>query len=218
MILAPFILFESFYSFYNSFYSDNPFISSFIKFAILATTGELIGLRIRTGKYYQTGFGLIPRAIVWGFLGITIQAAFIIFARGVPLLLEFAGFSNAGESMSGPLTLAKAGVAFSISLFLNTFYGPLLMITHKITDSHIITTGGTFRGFFTRIDVKEILSSTDWNSLWGFVIKKTIPFFWIPAQTFNFLMPEQFRVLIAAFYGIILGMILAFAAKTKDAI
>lgn len=216
MIFTPFIISEKLFNGYDRFYANWPFLTSFIKFAILATTGELIGLRIRTGNYFQKGFGLIPRAIVWGFLGLTIQAAFIIFARGVPALLEFAGLNGADKVMTGSFTLAKAGVAFSISLFLNTFYGPVLMITHKITDSHIIFTGGTVRGLFTRIDVNGILSSTDWNSLWGFVIKKTIPFFWIPAQTINFLMPEQFRVLIAAFYGIILGMILAYAAKTKD--
>jgi hypothetical protein len=36
---------------------------SFIKFSILATLGEVIGLRIKTGNYHQKGFGLIPRAI-----------------------------------------------------------------------------------------------------------------------------------------------------------
>ncbi|MCK7530556.1 MAG: hypothetical protein MZV63_05680 [Marinilabiliales bacterium] len=31
--------------------------------------GEMLGSRIRTGIYLPTGFGLIPRALVWGFLG-----------------------------------------------------------------------------------------------------------------------------------------------------
>jgi hypothetical protein len=66
------------------------------------------------------------------------------------------------------------------------------------------------------MDIAAILKNTDWKMLWGFVIKRTIPLFWIPAQTINFLMPEQFRVLIAAIYGIILGIILAFAARGKD--
>ena len=47
-------------------------ITSFLKFAILATLGESLGLRITSGKYYFNGFGLIPRAIVWGILGIGI--------------------------------------------------------------------------------------------------------------------------------------------------
>ena len=125
-----------------------PFITSFLKFAILATTGELIGLRIRTGKYYAPGFGILPRAIVWGFLGITIQAAFIIFARGVPLLLEFAGLHGSVSAMEGSLSAGKLGVAFSISLLLNIFYAPVLMTVHKVTDSHIEMNGGTLKGFF----------------------------------------------------------------------
>lgn len=215
ILFAPFVLSDTAYNMYSRFYSGWPFLVSFIKFAILATTGELIGLRIRTGSYSFNGFGLLPRAIVWGFLGITIQAAFIIFARGVPLLLSFAGFEKAPELMTGSLSAGKVGVAFAISALLNIFYAPVLMTVHKITDSHIEMNGGTLHGLFTRIRVKEILEETDWNMLWGFVIRKTIPLFWIPAQTLNFLMPEQFRVLIAAFYGIILGIILAFAARSK---
>ena len=189
---------------------------SFLKFALLATTGELIGLRIRTGSYDTKGFGLLPRAIVWGFLGMTIQAAFVIFARGVPQLLQFAGVEDAPALLAGKLSVGKILVAFAISTLLNIFYAPVLMTVHKITDAHIGMNGGTLKGFFRPVEVKTILSQIDWNMLWGFVIKKTIPFFWIPAQTINFLMPEQFRVLIAAIYGIILGIILAFAARSKN--
>ena len=215
-IFSPFILSDTVYGGYNRFYSGWPFLTSFIKFAILATTGEIIGLRIRTGSYRSDGFGLIPRAIVWGFLGMTIQAAFIIFARGVPQLLEFAGMENAPEMITGPFTAGKVFVAFSISLLLNIFYAPVLMVVHKVTDSHIAMTGGTVGGLFSRMDITGIMGNIDWKIMWGFVLKKTIPLFWIPAQTINFLLPEQFRVLVAAIYGIILGIILAFAARSKS--
>ncbi len=216
VIFSPFIISDTIYNYYDRFYSSFPFVMSFLKFAILATTGELIGLRIRTGKYFVPGFGILPRAIVWGILGITIQAAFIIFARGVPLLLEFAGLQGSTEAMAGSLTAAKVGVAFSISLLLNIFYAPVLMTAHKITDSHIEINGGTLRGFFSTVNVSQILKGIDWDTHYGFVLKKTIIFFWIPAQTVNFLMPEQFRVLIAAVYGVILGVILAFAAVSRS--
>ncbi|MCA1756601.1 MAG: Mpv17/PMP22 family protein [Bacteroidales bacterium] len=215
-VFAPFILFERAYSFYDNFYGSFPFITSFIKFAILATAGEIIGLRIRTGSYTAKDFGLVPRAIVWGFLGMTIQAAFIIFARGVPELLTFAGAGDASSTLAGPLTSGKVGVAFAISALLNIFYAPVLMVTHKVTDTHIVMNGGIISGFFRPVRVREILERTDWQMLWGFVIKRTIPLFWIPAQTLNFLMPEKFRVLIAAIYGIILGIILAFSARAKN--
>ncbi|MEA1887187.1 MAG: Mpv17/PMP22 family protein [Bacteroidota bacterium] len=214
-LFTPFIVSGKLYNYYDRFYSSFPLVTSFIKFAVLATTGELIGLRIRSGKYIIPGFGILPRVIVWGFLGITIQAAFIIFARGVPILLEFAGLHGARDAMEGSVSLSRAGVAFSISLLLNIFYAPVLMTAHKITDSHIEMTGGTIRGFFSRINVSRILKGIDWDTHYGFVLKKTIIFFWIPAQTINFMMPEQFRVLIAAIYGIILGVILAFAALRK---
>ena len=217
-IFTPFIVFDSAYAFYSEFYGRFPFAASFIKFAVLATIGELIGLRIRTGNYFKKGFGIMPRAIVWGFLGITIQAAFVIFASGTPGLLEFAGFSRASELMKGSLNAAKVLVAFSISFFLNIFYAPVLMTVHKITDTHIERTGGTLSGFFSRMDVKSILKEIDWDMHYGFVLTKTIFLFWIPAQTLNFLMPEELRVLIAAIYGIVLGIILAFAARGKTVV
>ena len=215
LIFTPFIIFDSAYAFYSDFYSRFPFISSFIKFAVLATIGELIGLRIRTGKYSQKGFGTLPRAIIWGFLGMTIQAAFVIFASGSPKLLEFIGLEDASEIMEGSLSWSKLLVAFSISFFLNVFYAPVLMTVHKITDSHIERTGGTVSGLFSRIDIVSIIKNIDWDMHYGFVLKKTIFLFWIPAQTVNFLMPEELRVLIAAVYGILLGIILAFAARGK---
>ena len=30
--------------------------------------GELLGLRISSGHYFRKGFGVLPRAVVWGFL------------------------------------------------------------------------------------------------------------------------------------------------------
>ena len=215
LIFSPFIIFNDAYTFYRDAYARFPFLLSFLKFAVLATIGELIGLRIRTGRYVKKGFGILPRAIVWGFLGMTIQAAFLIFGSGAPRLLEFIGFDGASAYMEGRLSWGKLLSAFSISFFLNIFYAPVLMTVHRITDSHIEKTGGTLTGLFSRMDIRGILENIDWKMHYNFVLKKTIFLFWIPAQTVNFLMPEELRVLIAAFYGIILGIILAFAARSK---
>jgi hypothetical protein len=76
-------------------------IMSFIKFALLATLGEVIGLRIKTGKYNVPGFGILPRAIVWGFLGLTIKLAFVIFTAGTVSFLTYMGMENAGEAIRG---------------------------------------------------------------------------------------------------------------------
>ena len=58
-------------------------IMSFIKFAVLSTLGEVLGLRISTGVYVRNGFGILPRAVVWGILGMGINLAMIIFSNGV---------------------------------------------------------------------------------------------------------------------------------------
>lgn len=187
-------------------------IMSFIKFAILATLGESIGLRIRNGVYNQKGFGLIPRAIVWGFLGLTIKMAFVIFATGTPKFLAYLGFIDAIEAMNGPISGIKLLVAFSISATMNLIYAPVMMTLHKITDTHIINNGGTVSGFFTKIKFGEIMVNMDWSVQWNFVFKKTIPFFWIPAHTITFLLPPQYQVLFAAILGIILGVLLAMAS------
>lgn len=208
----PFFLFNEVFEAYYRFNLEHGLTMSFIKFAILATLGEVIGLRIKTGVYYQSGFGLLPRAIVWGFLGMTIYIAFAIFAEGTPQLLMKIGFHEAENMLASGLSWGKVLVAFSISTALNLFYAPVMMTFHKITDIHIVAQGGTIRGFFTPIRFVAIFRMINWDVQWNFVFKRTIPLFWIPAQTITFLLPEEFRVLFAAFLGIVLGILLAIAA------
>ncbi|MBN1650429.1 MAG: hypothetical protein JW857_03820 [Bacteroidales bacterium] len=207
----PFFVFPKVYQFYNDFNGNHGMITAFIKFAILATLGEVIGLRIRKGTYIEKGFGLLPRAIVWGVLGLTIKLAFVIFAIGTPAFLAYMGFENAPIIMKSALSWQKVGVAFSISVAMNLIYAPVMMTLHKITDMHIIANKGTLKGFFTPIKVSKIFIHLDWDSMWNFVFKKTIPFFWIPAHTITFLLAPDFQVLFAALLGIALGTILAVA-------
>jgi hypothetical protein len=211
LLFLPFILSNDVFDFYFQFNHDHILITSFIKFAILATMGELIGLRIRTGSYYVDGFGVLPRMLVWGFLGITIYMAMVISASGTPKLLENLGVSNAQHAILQSFTLKKLFVAFCISLALNVVYAPVMMTLHKITDMHILATGGTLKGFFTSINFGKLFVDLDWNIQWNFVFKKTIPFFWIPAHTITFLLPADFRILFAAILGVALGIILAIA-------
>lgn len=185
---------------------------SFVKFAVLATIGESIGLRIKSGVYNKKGFGLIPRAIVWGFLGLTIKMAFVLFASGTPKFLEYLGMSEAVDSMKGSFNGLKLFVAFAISASMNLIYAPIMMTLHKITDIHIVNNGGTIAGLFHKIKFGEIMANMDWRVQWDFVFKKTIPFFWIPAHTITFLLPSEYQVLFAAVLGIVLGVLLAIAS------
>jgi len=215
IILAPFFIFGDVYNLYTSFNKEHGLIMAFIKFAILATFGETLGLRIKEGVYNREGFGLLPRAVVWGFLGITIKVTFIIFSKGTPMFLEYVGLENASKLLTGELTASKILVAFSVSFAMNIIYAPVMMTFHKITDIHIIKNKGKLSCLLKKINFAESFKSINWDIQWHFVFKKTIPFFWIPAHTITFLMPPDFRVLFAALLGIALGLILAVASSKK---
>lgn len=215
-LLAPFFIFPGVYSFYKTFNAEHGMIMSFMKFAILSTFGECIGLRITHGRYNMPGFGIMPRALVWGILGMGISMAMTIFASGVPTLLASLGMDSAPAAMaSTSLSWNKVLVAFCVSVAMNTIFAPVFMTLHKVTDTHIIATGGTLRGFFSPLHMGDILSRIDWQRQWGFVFKKTIPLFWYPAHTVTFILPGDARVLCAALLGVILGILLAIAAHKK---
>ena len=190
-------------------------VMSFLKFAILSTLGELLGLRISTGVYYRKGFGIWPRAVVWGIFGMGINLAMIIFSNGVPVALEYVGLQGATTLMAGPLTSAKVLVAFFISVGMNGIFAPVFMTFHKITDTHILACGGSLRALVTPIPMTHIMTHLNWSAQWNFVFKKTIPFFWVPAHTITFLLPSEARVLFAALLGVALGVLLAVAARMK---
>ena len=209
VLFIPFFVSNELYTGYQTMNSAHPFFIGFLKFAILATMGEAIGLRLREGVYNKSGFGLIPRAIVWGFLGLTIVMAFKIFAAGAPAFLKTLGIAGAAESLGGPMSGLRVLTAFTISVTINLIYAPVMMTLHKITDTHIIKNGGTVVGLVRPIQMGDIIAKLDWKVQWNFIFKKTIPFFWIPAHTITFLLPVEFQVLFAALLGIALGVILS---------
>jgi hypothetical protein len=212
LIFLPFFLSADMYQFYLKFNKEHGLVMAMLKFAILATLGEMIGQRIKTGEYYAKGFGILPRAVVWGFLGITIALAFYVFSKGVPVCLNHFSPWNAVAAMAGPFTLTKLFTAFCISAAMNLVYAPIMMTLHKITDTHIAQNNGSLGCLLKPITFSKILTNINWDVQWNFVFKKTIPFFWIPAHTITFLLPPHFQVLFAAILGIVLGVILAIAA------
>ena len=210
---AIFIFIPPVTNWYMQFNKEHGMIMSFLKFALLATLGEIIALRIRTGNYNEPGFGIVPRMIVWGFLGLAINIAFQIFSTGGPLFLAYLGLSNAPEAMKGGFSMIKLLDAFTISTTMNLTFAPVMMTLHKITDTHIIKTGGTVSGLFSPIPFANIFRNMNWDVMWNFIFKKTIPFFWIPAHTITFLLPTEFRVLFAALLGIALGLLLSIGGQ-----
>ncbi|MBR8533982.1 hypothetical protein KDU71_00285 [Carboxylicivirga sediminis] len=215
VFFAPFFLSATVFGWYEGFNLNHPMFMSFLKFAVLATLGEVIGLRIKTGRYTADGFGILPRAIIWGLLGLTIKMAFVIFASGVPVFLEKIGVEGALAVMSQSFTAEKLLVAFCISAAMNLIYAPVMMTLHRITDTHIIMNNGSLTCLLKPVAFGKIMKEMDWGVQWNFVFKKTIPFFWIPAHTITFLMAPEYRVLFAALLGIVLGVLLAIAGNKK---
>lgn len=214
-IFLPFFISDTLYNWYKAFNASHGMIMSFLKFGILATLGEMLGLRISAGVYNRKGFGVLPRAVVWGLLGMGINAAMIIFSKGVPQFMEYMGMTNAVSVINGEFCLDKVWVAFAISVAMNTIFAPVFMTFHKITDTHIIDCGGSLRSIVTPIPMTRIITHLNWDAQWNFVFKKTIPFFWYPAHTITFLLPGEMRVLFAAILGVVLGVLLAIAARMK---
>lgn len=213
-LFCPFFLFDSVYECYKTFNAEHGMVMSFIKFGVLSTLGEMLGCRLNNGKYIPKSFGLLPRMIVWGFLGMGINAAMIIFSKGTPILMEYMGMTDAITSFTNAdFTLNKLWVALAVSIAMNTIFAPVFMTFHKITDAHIAIHGGSLKSLITPIPMAERFAQIDWNKQWGFVFKKTIPFFWYPAHTITFLLPTEQRVLFAALLGIVLGVLLAVATK-----
>jgi hypothetical protein len=214
-VLAPFFLSNTVMNLYLEALHSHKIAMSFIQFSLLCTVGESIALRLTQGVYNRPGFGLLPRAIVWGCLGVIIKTAFTIFAVGAPEFVGHYVYSLPAKVMAGPFSAAKLIGAFSISLTMNMMFAPIFMIFHKITDAHILGNGGTLKGFFQPIEFSRILQEIDWSVMWGFVLKKTIPLFWLPAHTITFLLPPTFQILFAALLGVVLGILLGLAGPKK---
>lgn len=214
-IFLPFFISDDAYEWYKTFNATHCMVMSFLKFAILSTMGEMIGLRISTGVYINRTFGIIPRMVVWGLLGMGINMAMIIFSKGVPMFMEYMGMANASSTINGEMCFEKIMIALAISVAMNSIFAPVFMTLHKITDTHIGHCGGSVKALLTPIPMKRIMTELNWAVLWGFVFKKTIPLFWYPAHTITFLLPPNMRVLFAAILGIVLGVLLAVAAKKK---
>ena len=219
-ILAPFFIpATGFYNAFNQATESMPFVMAFFKFALLATFGEMLALRIRKGHYYEKGFGVVPRMMVWGFLGMCIAMAMTIFKTGTPRFLEIVGGCEKGTLAAvfadQSFTWGKLGIAFAVSVLMNTIFAPVMMTFHKCTDIHILKNGGTIRGLLRPMKMSECLKSINWDVQWGLVFKKTIPLFWYPAHTITFILPANLQVLFAALLGVALGLILALAGNKR---
>ncbi|GFR35173.1 Mpv17/PMP22 family protein [Thermobrachium celere] len=86
------------------------------------------------------------------------------------------------------------------------------MALHRITDTYIDLGQGKL-SLILKTNLKDVVNKIDWYGYISFVVLKTIPFFWVPAHTITFLLPSEYRVLMASFLSIALGAILSIAKR-----
>ncbi len=182
----------------------HPYAMGFAKFAILATMGELLSIRLVRGAWTAPA-GPVWRAVVWGLLGAVLAVVFPVFSSGI------AGAIKAGllPVASGP-TGEWFCTALWVSVVMNLTWAPGLMLYHRITDTYLDLAGGRLSRVGS-VRLADVAQAIDWRGFLGFVVFRTIPFFWIPAHTITFLFPPELRVLVAAFLSLALGALLAFA-------
>lgn len=188
----------------------HPYVMGFLKFAVLASLGELLAIRVVSGAW-RIPSGPVWRAVVWGLVGAALALLFPVYAAGVPAAIG-AGLL---PSLPGPLG-AKVAAAFWVSAVMNLSWGIALMLLHRLTDTWLDLAGGTLSRV-PAVGVGAVAAAIDWRGFLGFVLLRTIPLFWIPAHTVTFLLPPELRVLFAAFLSLALGAILAFAKRRASA-
>ncbi len=164
---------------YVAWVRQMPIVSAMIQFAILGTFGEIISRWLKAKKIH---YPFSTWLTLWKMVVWAILAIGIKYA--------FKGFEGCVEYLelhSYLPQLSTFGKAFAISAFMNTSFGLTLMFGHRILDNV----------FEKKINWANIDKSC-YSLLW----------FWIPAHTVTFMLPELYRIGLAALWSVVLGVIL----------
>jgi len=190
---------------FNITTAAHPYISGFVKFAVLATIGELLALRMGKGSWILPN-KIIARFVIWGLIGVWITYMMKVFAGGIAFMMD-GGLLPCPHKSSYFYTVLKA---FFISFTMNSSFGPTFMACHKISDRVL-----DLKAAKEKVTMESVMGGIDWKRFASFTILKTVPFFWIPMHTLTFMLPAQYQVLVAAFLSMALGIILNLGTKKK---
>ena len=166
----------------------HPYLSAAIQFGLLGTVGELAAASLKARRLTLpcTLFQAFLKVLAWALLGLVIKAGFVGMKGFTRALLDHRIL---------PAFLASGiGWAFSLSTLTNLFFGPQMMLFHRLEDNLILGRRG-FDGMLPAI--------------------RTLGWFWIPAHTFTFSLPAEFQVGLAALWSLALGLILGLAASRQ---
>ncbi|MGE5707907.1 MAG: hypothetical protein ACM3YO_06215 [Bacteroidota bacterium] len=199
----------SMYTAYVHLLKAHPLGMAALQFMLLGTLGDWLAAKLRGGR--MGGMEGLCKLPTWAILGITVKYAFLGGTGATGSLLEH-GF------LPG---LGAFGFAFYKSLIVNTFYGPFMMIGHRLSDDYLARQGfrpGPILRDLPKARLWPGLASIHWDSMRRSL--SMIPIFWVPAHTLTFLLPEYLQVTMAAVWAIALGVMLGTfsrAAKTEAA-
>ena len=185
---------------FSSISLSHPFLMGFIKFALLATAGELLASFIAKAPSFPVK--LFWRFIIWGLIGVWITFMMKVYSFASASLIE-SGILPGKNS-----TFLKA---LYTSVMMNTSFGPTFMAVHKCTDKMLELFDKK-----EKVTLKNIVTQIDWHTFVSFTIIKTIPLFWIPMHTLTFLLPAQYQVMVAAMLSVALGVFLSFGNRKKQ--
>lgn len=200
IFIISFLVLSNFRELFKEMTRAYPYIMGFIKFAILATMGELLVLRLVNGRWKIVN-GIFYKVIIWGFLGIGITLIFELFNSGVAVAEKKGMLPGNADGFT---------LAFLTSLLMNITFAPTMMAFHRITNTYIDL---IYQKKNDQLNIRYVVNSIDWGEFVSFVVLKTIPLFWIPVHTIVFLLPNVYRVISAAFLSMALGVLLTFAGK-----
>ena len=183
--------------------STHPYIMGFIKFAILATAGELLAIRLAKKQWALPSY-VWARFLIWGVIGIWITYMMKIFGAGVDALM------GAGLLPTAQNALFNSFIkAFFISATMNLSFGPTFMALHKCSDTYLDIRATGKR----KISIANVIHKVDWEKFATFTLLRTVPLFWIPAHTVTFMLPAEYQVAMAASLSVALGIILNLKRK-----
>jgi len=182
-----------------------PYIVGFFNFAILATMGDLLAGRIASGKW-TINITTFFKLLIWGFIGAAITLFFGLGYAGV-------GAMQAAHML--PFAGTGFGSQFAHALFtailLNVSFGPAMFVFHKFTDTYINAKYNKKPS-----DLNSLIETIDWKTFFKFTVFTMLPCFWMPCHTIVFLLPKDYRVLLAAFLSIALGLLLSIKNKVAS--
>ncbi|MCB6994171.1 hypothetical protein LI177_11850 [bacterium 210820-DFI.6.37] len=182
--------------------ASHPMVMGFIKFALLATIGELLAGRI-TRKCWELPYFLTGRMLIWGVIGAVLAFMLKLYSGGTAFLLSEGLLPGQGS------LFVKAAAT---SILMNITFGPVMMAFHKMTDKYLELRHQQLAGPCLtpgRLSIGKIAEAVDWNGFYSFVVMRTIPVFWFPAHTVTFMLPAEYQTIMAAFLSMALGVILS---------